>query len=56
MLRKSSKFLRLVDDQELEKFTEQLHIAKTEVNQMKNEMKKLPLAKKMAKVVEMKKV
>ena len=46
----------LNDDAELEKVTEQLHTAETEVNQLKNEMNKFPLEEKMAKTVEMKKL
>ena len=34
----------LIDDEELEKVTEQLCTTKTEVTQMKNGMKKFPLA------------
>ena len=46
----------LIDDEELEKFTKKLHTTEIEVTQMKNEMKKLPLAEKMAKDSKMKKL
>ena len=46
----------LIDNELLDKFTEQLHTAKIEVTQMKNEMKNLPLVEKMAKASKMKKV
>ena len=46
----------LIDDEELEKVTEQLCTTKTEVTQMKNVIKKLPLVEKIAKVAKMKKV
>ena len=45
----------LIDDEELEKVAEELITPKMEINQMRNEMKKFPLAKKLAKVEEMKK-
>ena len=46
----------LIDDEDLEKFVKQLCTSKIEVNQLKNEMKKLPLVEKMDKVVDMKKL
>ena len=46
----------LIDDVELEKVTEELHIAETELTQLKNEMKQLPLVKKIAREIEMKKL
>ena len=46
----------LIYDEKLEKFAEQLCTAETEVNQLKNEMKKLPLIENMAKVVNMKRL
>ena len=46
----------LINDKELEKITEQLRTVEIDVNQMKYEMKKLSLAKKMAKDAKMQKV
>ena len=39
----------LINNVELEKVTEELSITETKVTQVKNKMKKLPLAQKMAK-------
>ena len=39
----------LIDDVELEKSVEELHIAEIEVNQLKDEMKQLPLVQKIDK-------
>ena len=46
----------MIDDDKLEKVAEELHTAETEVTPLKNEMKNLPLAKKIAKVAKMKKL
>ena len=46
----------LIDDEELEKVTEQLCIAEAEVNQLKNEVKNLLIVEKMAKASDMKKL
>ena len=46
----------LIDDVELNKVAKQLCIAETEVNQLQNEMNKFPLAEKMAKDADMKKL
>ena len=46
----------MIDDEELQKVTKKLHTVEIEVNQMKNEMNKIPLAEKIAKAPEMKKV
>ena len=52
----SQNWESLIDDVKLEKVTEELCTAETEVTWLKNEMKKLPLAQKMTKAVEMKKL
>ena len=44
----------LITDDDLDKITEQLRTIETEVNQLKSEMKKLPLVEKMAKDTDMK--
>ena len=46
----------MIDDEELEKVIGKWHNAEIEMTQMKNEMKKLPLAEKMDKAAEMKKL
>ena len=46
----------LIDDEELEKFTKQLRIVEIEVNELRNEMKKLSLVEKMAKYANMKRL
>ena len=46
----------MINDIELEKVIEKLYNAKTKATQMKNEMKKFPLANKMDKAIEMKKL
>ena len=46
----------LIDDEELEKVSKQLRTVETEVTQLKNEMKKLPLVEKIAKSADMKRL
>ena len=45
-----------MEDIEIEKFLEELRTVETNVTQLKNEMKKLPLAEKMDKETEKKKL
>ena len=44
----------MIDDDEFEKITKKIHTVETKVNQLKSEIKKLPLIEKMAKAIDMK--
>ena len=46
----------LIDDADLENITENFHTVETKETQLKDEMNKFPLAEKMAKAIEMKKL
>ena len=46
----------LIEDIELQKFADEIGRTDTKVTQLKNDMKQLPLAQKMAKVTKMKKL
>ena len=50
----SQNWESLIDDDELEKVTEELRTTKTKVTQLKNEMTKLPLVENLAEATEMK--
>ena len=52
----SQAWVSLIDDAKLQKFIEELHTDETKVSQLKCDMKQLPLAKKMAKETEMRKL
>ena len=52
----SQAWVSLIDDAKLQKVVEELHTDDTKVNQLKYDMKQLPLAQKMAKETEMRKL
>ena len=52
----SQAWVALIDDSKLEKVAEELRTAKAGVKRLKNEMKQFPLAEKITKAIEMKKL